>query len=679
MLGKILEVSFSLLIVQGYHFCHADLNRIYTDTTTSDEPTPFCINGTDTIEISNFTEEELINRCGSFKYVEFENCDVIRCCNETEKEHHKKWSLVTNAEESRLCDGSLYGVANDDGISTIFDMGNAWYKYYIPDISVEYEYVGCILEDALKYMDKNDEASSTTSQIISLKRENPYVPAVFKYINPDTTRFRIWDFFGRCHIEFHTTNETFPIGIPVGSNTSIPYIPVVSLYVEPGFNWTSLIIPAVADFDQKDFIESTIDRFFHQFVEVLGLGEDNIILSDDDMNLTDSNLNGYFECVTQCRNLSHTSDLILVHSNFCYCTTYEAIPNILQINPGEYHQCPNNPNMSCGGMGSTTVYHLNPDFGSDSNFGYKFWQAIQYPAFYNYQTIMNNSEIPYASISTIDSASRCLGFCKEDDFEIAIISASDTDDDDDTFECFCMYPEFYKFTWQDISIHKLDYWCPDLDGPCVSFEDKDVNKYAVVYCMDEACDVDMIMNPTDQELCEIGTKIAHPKDDLSDYYFECTKEDSIHSKFTRKPCETPDHFFYPSIGICAESNCTIGDQIAFENCSNIYAQCEKDHYSQSGGEENVWNLKECPEGLWYSNLNKTCNQYCDGDNHWDNPWDCKGNETHCNCLDEWFGVDVFWEVKRGQNGTKLCSIYSQKGRNFVGGNYYFYGSHINYK
>ena len=519
----------------------------------------------------------------------------------------------------------------------------------------------------LEYIEENDEESST-SPIIALKRMNPAIPLNATYVNPNT-RFRIWDFFGRCHINFHTTNPIFPIGIPAGSPNEQVYFPGVSLYVKPGFDWTTLISPSVADFDQKDFNESTIDRFFHQFVEVLHLGIDDINPNEDDMNLNEPNFIGHFECVNQCRKRSPTSDLALINSDLCYCTTYQTIPSVLQISKFPYHQCRDNTSMSCGD-GSTTVYHLNPDFGSESNFGYQFWQAIQIPTFYNYKTIMSNSDIPYKSNTTY-SANRCLSFCKEDDFEIAIISKTGINAND-TFECFCMYPEFYKFTWQDISKEGLEGWCPDLVGPCVPFDDE--KKYAVVYCMDEACDVDMILDPTNQELCEIGIKIADPKDGLSNHYFECTKNDSIHSTFMRKSCENPDHLFFPNVGFCAEPNCAIGDHIAIENCTNTYAECERD--SQSG--ENVWNPTECPEGLLYSPKKKTCTQYCDGESQALQSRDCKrqSNESHCKCQDEWFGVKVFWEVERGQTGQMPCSMYTQKGRNFVGGSYNFLFCHI---
>ena len=278
------------------------------------------------------------------------------------------------------------------------------------------------------------------------------------YIDENLTNFRLWDFSSDCQI--HWSGEDGEIAnYPTGRNEDI-----AALYANDEFDWSSsLLVPSIPDFDMEaiDAENSQIEKLFRQFVPVI-LNPDDIILDFDNGELNLTEYAGTFECVFQCKINNNLLELAIVSKNTCFCIGYETIDVALEVVDHDSNLEPED---------YVSVFHLDPEAGH--NFGYKFWQAVNYPTFFHLFEDWFNivSEIPHDRMST-KTPSKCLEFCKNQDFEIAILHHNNSIDTNNTdnFDCLCLYSQFIKFTLQDLASDSIQkyykYWCPDLDGPC---------------------------------------------------------------------------------------------------------------------------------------------------------------------------------------------------------------------
>ena len=622
--------------------CYGDLNRIYTQ----DMPMGFCEDsGNDKfVELKNNTEKELLEQCDSFKYAEVKDCQhstlfaistsirsLIKCCN-VMNSNIVYGKLSTNAIEVPICTplepGTLYGASLGE-FQTILELKPTWYSFQ------NYEFVACILKDVLV-------TTISKTPILALYLDFTHENIIQEYVNPSLTKFRIWDFGGDCHNAMYP-DKPYPIGRHNRKS--------VAIYIQSDFNWKDMIIPSQANFD---YGLNPIDKLFKQFVQVLVQPKD-IILQEGDLNLTNLYA-GKYACVSQCHsnNEKNTLDLAIISNDICYCTSYDALDKVLDVVPFDTNDdtCPDDPNSYCGSDGYVAVYHIDLQFGFNS--GYKFWQAIQYPAFNDYKDKLEY--VPNAQKIT-NSSSECLIFCEQNDFEIAILLNVEGDDDEEgNFDCFCMYPELYKFLIQDIAISEMkffNHWCPDLDGPCVHYESSNEYKYAVVYCMDDSfCNEDLFLKPRNHDICIPGQKTGYRlKEYLSDGYYLCTKENKIRPFYKNMPCDK-EELFYPTIGSCAKI-CNSGDVMGIStlNCSKVYYECQ----TNEDIEDDIWIKKKCPGQLIFSPKSKRCTQYCNAAVVPEDPF-CNSNATHCRCLDD---VEYFWEVEHSKRGEITCDNFKE--------------------
>ena len=337
--------------------------------------------------------------------------------------------------------------------------------------------------------------------------------------------------------------------------------------------------------------------------------------------------------------------MAIIGDDKCYCTSYSTHDVVLELFENSLdNPCDDNITMDCGSSAYVSIYHVHEEFGH--NFGYKFWQAVQFPTFNDYRVMLK--ETPHETKIT-NSSSECLSFCKMNgEFEIAIFRyiKFGFDEGETGFECFCMYPQFYKFSMQDIASetnHIYKHWCPDLDGPCAHHEADNEYKHAVVYCMDDnLCNAEnFILEPTKFDICVLGNKIGHPKEKLSEVYYECTKEEyEIHSYYKRNECKDGE-LFYPNISTCLEK-CTVGDFKG--NCTQNYYECILDDEGLD-----VWIEKECDQDELFNEVLEKCTKTCLDEN-------CNSNTTHCRCKDD---IGIIWEVEKNTTGIKSCELYQE--------------------
>ena len=441
--------------------------------------------------------------------------------------------LSTNVEELLLYgSGDLYGAEYDVGMTIMnlkvkddqymtngCDTAN-WYCYQ------GYKYAGCLLESVLEPFKIVDNSQT---EVLAVYAGDSYEIIPF-YVNA-SAKFRIWDFAGRdCHASIYGNQDfLYPVGKGLQGGGGVQ---AVAIYVEPGFDFTDMIMPSEPNTLEED-PSNSIDILFKDYVKVKLSPEDIIINFDDgDLEIVQP---GKYKCIEQCRIFGALLDLAIVSKDVCYCINYSTLEDkVLKLNDEPDSPCPDNASMDCGTEEYVTIYHINQTEFSQ-NQGYNYWQTIQYPT-YNGYSKDQYMEVPHA-LKTFSTPSQCLSFCKDSsEYEIAIIRNVEADE----FECFCMYPQFYKFTIQDVTSKDgsaTKYWCPDLHGPC----SKAGYQYSVVYCMGDSCSTDLFLNPKEFDICNNGTQVAHPKK-LSQYYYECTKNSSIHYYYTKMTCPDGEVF-----------------------------------------------------------------------------------------------------------------------------------------
>ena len=425
--------------------------------------------------------------------------------------------------------------------------------------------------------------------------------------------------------------------------------------MEPDFDWESLLVPSQPNFDDEN--RNIVDRTFRQGVRAANVDINYFTIGEDDLDLS-ANFSGQYKCVEECRKEGY--DFALLNKEVCFCTyflmDYDDQPYRTFKVSTLFEACPDEETMDCGNehIDEIVIYPLAQEFGS--NFGYKYWQTIQKPAFGRYRELLEENDIPHED-KKVASASECFSFCKQqNEYDLAILDHEmevspavmeyrmDNFDGSNEFNCFCMFTKFYKFVWQDI-VTLTDYelaWCPDVHGPCVKNEWDYEHEYSVIYCLDN-CDMNLLLEPTNYDMCKLGQHETHPNDGIAEVFYNCTKSSKnspfpkIHASFEKQTC-TEGEFFYPNITSC-KTKCTTGDVDA--NCQNDYFECETNDQG-----EDVWIGKNCPGGQVYSPI-KGCVDSCDEDDN-----QCESTETHCICLDD---DQLIWNVSINSNGSKPCS------------------------
>ena len=417
-----------------------------------------------------------------------------------------------------------------------------------------------------------------------------------------------------------------------------------AIYVEHDFDWESLISPSKPNFD--DLNRNIVDRTFRQGVRLADVDIYHFKKYEDDLDLS-ANFSGQYQCVEGCREEGY--EFALLNKEICYCNYFLADINDQSYRVFEvsslFEPCPDDENMDCGheGIDEIVIYPLAPEFGS--NFGYKYWQTIQKPAFGHYKELLEENDIPHED-KKVAAPSECFSFCKQqNEYDLAILDYNPGSlDGSNQFNCFCMFTKLYKFVWQDI-VTLTDSelaWCPDVHGPCVKDVENDEHEYSVVYCLDN-CNMNLLLEPTNYDMCKLGQHETHPNDGISEVFYNCTKSSKnspfpkIHASFEKQTCPEGE-FFYPNITSC-KTKCTAGDVDA--NCQNEYFECETNDQG-----EDVWIGKNCPGRQVYSPI-KGCVDSCDEDDH-----QCESTETHCICLDD---DQLIWNVSINTNGSKPCS------------------------
>ena len=653
---KMMEILI-FLIFYNVIGCYADLNRIYLSKFDTHE-TEFCdLSKTKSEYLNDFTEESLLSPeiCGGYKYATVQRCIndylEVNCCNDT-----TNWTqtIIANSEERNFCSNKTFDSKNIYGApienaQTVFELiPGSWYTSEKDGQS--YSYVACVKSNLLELSHHGIQTN-----LIGWSVTNTY------YVDENLTKFRIWDFSGDCQI--HWPENSIGANYPTGRN-----IETAALYANYEFDWSSLIIPSVPDFDTEiiDAENNQIEKLFRQFVQVI-LDPDDIILDLENGELNLTEYAGTFECVFQCKiNNDDSLELAIVSKNACFCTGYETIDGVLEVVDYDSNLEPDD---------YVSVFHLDPEAGH--NFGYKFWQAVHYPTFFHLFEDWFDivSEIPHVNTS-METPSKCLELCNDHDFEIAILHNSINDTDN--FDCLCLYSEFFKFTMQDLASTSIEkyykHWCPDLDGPCTQ-DDSNLSStdYSIVYCLDDAvCNEQLLILPsteyTNHEVCQEGHQLHHPKFYLNNSYFECVNYFDLIQKYRQFSCDDDDQLFYPIIGSC-EDLCYPGNITCPDYNSSVFYECETVFHLDFEQYFDVWKNKTCPDGYLCSLTLSKCSEFCDEDSIGEvkaiseDDDNCISDYLECQDLEVEDHLEYFWIEKTCEDGTvfspalERCSYY----------------------
>ena len=130
--------------------------------------------------------------------------------------------------------------------------------------------------------------------------------------------------------------------------------------------------------------------------------------------------------------------------------------------------------------------------------------------------------------------------------------------------------------------------------------------------MDDAvCNEELLIFPsteyTNHEICQEGHQLDHPKNYLSNFYFECILKDfDLIQKYRKLWCGN-NQIFYPNIGSC-QNICSYG------NIGEVKAISEDDDYCISGylecQQDFLWIEKTCRNGTVFSPTMGQCSYYC---------------------------------------------------------------------
>ncbi len=432
----------------------------------------------------------------------------------------------------------------------------------------------------MKYQDE-----SSTDELVAVYLDNNTV--WMKNISLDM-KFRIWDLMSDCHNELHV-DQIFPIGMDISLRGGRG----VALYCKNGTDCNQFIAassthvedPSGVDFAflQDKCISSA--QVYDQGDQ--GFPEDEVIDGHQ----------GLFSCLEACRNEKNFSSLALVNDNWCVCSNFDRVQTSVDVDIQECKPCLDNESFTCGKEDNYfSAYYVDPSYGN--NLGYKYWHCVNFP--FNFPWFTDSDLMK--DIEGVPSASECLVSCKEDNFEIAMVTGIE----DDTFECICLRHGFYQFRMQDFSLQCTESgvdqfaWCPDVDGPCVPSSSQDESVFAV-YCLDVAkCNESLIMPPRQEDLCIL----------------EDTKPDPL----------SP-----------------------VNECSRSYYQCNRKSSTPS------WEKLTCPDDKVYSDSFKECTPEC---NTKPKPNGCNSTiGDSCYCSDD---VGVIWTAKAGERANQSCQRFSDK-------------------
>ena len=145
------------------------------------------------------------------------------------------------------------------------------------------------------------------------------------------------------------------------------------------------------------------------------------------------------------------------------------------------------------------------------------------------------------------------------------------------------------------------FWCPDVDGPCISKEEQGKNA-AVVYCRDDSyCNENLILPPPEQHICKKDALMADPTVVIT------------------------------------------GDK----SCSDLYYRCDIENGRA------IWNSRHCQRNRVFSLTLGVCTNECEVADP-SNECTTNGDDEMCSCFDD---VGDLWTGPAGSTVQHLCSDY----------------------
>jgi hypothetical protein len=387
----------------------------------------------------NYSIEEIQAECsksdngGPFNFAEvMSTCGSVYCLNAAtlpDNTSYLQLSVSPNLEQ--ICEDhpniTAFGAFSemttnitvlDEELSTVFVLNEEFHS-----LLSTHDYIGCVhLERFNTFEDgTNDTLLGVTVHSTSLIINNVSV----------SSQFRIWDYNSDCHNTFYNK-----MPIPIGKdNDDFNKGRGVALYVKKGQIWLDLIVPSTPDFDNP----TPVDQLFRQdkcvyFSELQEASPD-----DEDFS---SDFAGEYSCLSECQSNSSTSSLALVSQNICYCTTFDRLLNVHQLQECD-SPCTDDPNFSCGGNNGVSVYYVDPSYGE--NAGYKYWQCVNQLPYNPPEEVLAPGLV---IVETVDRASQCFSVtCKAGGYSVGMIRMVE----EQKFECVCIVAEFYAFQMQDFS------------------------------------------------------------------------------------------------------------------------------------------------------------------------------------------------------------------------------------
>ena len=420
-------------------------NSQYTSPEFSDNvnkvyPTlEFCSNDTTKIaKVTKFTDYDIISACRGYKFAEIrESCGDILCCNDmdiTNPEDHIPLGLAPNLENLCFITDSLSTAPSFGAFSDRYDRDlNTLYILEEAELYNTHDYFGCVHMDIIKKANSSQSVENMT--ILAVYHEGQ------KYIESpldgDLFRLRIWDFTADCHNNFYP-GRVNPIGMDSDLGKG------VAVYCQKGFNCSEKIIKSIPN--ESDPLP--VDLAYRQDKCVFDNEAFTNDVSNDDLDLSED-YKGQLECLNQCRQQQKTASLVVINENECLCTSFDKLnPTVQSFTGSQCGECNDthsndNGSFTCGSTAYSSIYYNDQSFGS--NQGYKYWHCVNnFP--YNEPTEVLSGDLVKV-VDSVPRASECLIQCRESDFSLVMVRATE----EQKFECTCMDHEFYRFSMQDFS------------------------------------------------------------------------------------------------------------------------------------------------------------------------------------------------------------------------------------
>ena len=364
-----------------------------------------------------------------------------------------------------------------------------------------HKYVGCVGGDLYRVLNQSADVTTIDDAYVLYREDEDLVPKKGPILSGanDNLDIRMWDLGRGCHTQWSFKGGTgLPTGILSGNS-----IDVVALFCtnEESCNLINI------DDSSKNENNFSVDRFYKKSMCIRA----NKVTPPDVLIQ-----GGFYNCTQLC---SEEEATFIQEGNasgdgHCFCGSLDLIdagPNV-QINDN-CNPCEDAPGSvedphECGsGSFFDPMYSVYVKDSAMTNYGYKYFQCMtdNLTLFSNPPAVLPDDSYFFADM---DSPRDCFQTCNDEELDLVMMMSIE---DSSQFGCFCTSSLIYRFRMQDLHPQCTEFWCPGIQGPCVSGFNTD--PHSAVYCKGEFCNADLIM-PNDQSgVCEHmqqGFKVKYP-------------------------------------------------------------------------------------------------------------------------------------------------------------------------